>query len=240
MSEAVFKGFPARSEVTPLPNIFFSEVLPEIGSLVEARVILQIFFLLSRRRGYPKFVSLKELSNDPVILKGLLNSSGSVQDLLKEGLESAVGQGILLHVPVNVAGRSDDLYFVNNQGEKEVITRIVEGTLKIPDVVVRAEEQPSVEQPSDIYNLYEQNIGLLTPILAEELQEAEHRYPEDWIQDAFKEAVRANVRNWRYIHSILKRWEREGKKDGKSVRDFRKDRDPDKFIRGKYGHVVRR
>jgi DNA replication protein len=212
MSEAVFKGFPARSEVTPLPNIFFSEVLPEMESIVEARVVLQIFFLLSRRRGYPRFVSLKELSNDAVILKGLRNSSDSVEDLLKGGLESAVRHGILLHVPVNVAGRSDDLYFVNNQGEREVITRIVEGTLKIPDVVVRTEEQPAVEQSSDIYNLYEQNIGLLTPILAEELQEAEHRYPEDWIQDAFKEAVRANVRNWRYIHSILKRWEREDRK----------------------------
>ena len=76
--------------------------------------------------------------------------------------------------------------------------------------------------------------------MAEELQEAEHRYPADWIQEAFREALRANVRNWKYIHSILKRWEREGKKDGKSVRDSRKERDPDKYIRGKYGHVVQR
>jgi DNA replication protein len=138
-----------------------------------------------------------------------------------------------------MGSRSDDLYFINNQGEKDVITRIIEGTLKIPDVVVRKVKLPVIEEPSDIYNLYEQNIGMLTPILAEELQEAEHRYPADWIQDAFKEALRANIRNWRYIHGILKRWEREGKKDGRTVRDSRKERDPDKYVRGKHGHVVR-
>ena len=66
MSEASFKGFPARAEVTPLPNIFFSEVLPQIENLAEVKVVMQVFFLLSRRKGYPRFVSFKELNNDPV------------------------------------------------------------------------------------------------------------------------------------------------------------------------------
>jgi len=85
--------------------------------------------------------------------------------------------------------------------------------LKIRSVQIRTLEEPASEQPRDIYSLYERNIGMLTPILAEELQEAEHRYPPEWIQDAFREAVRANVRNWKYINGILKRWDREGKKD---------------------------
>jgi DNA replication protein len=240
MSETVFQGFPPRAEVTPLPNVFFSEVLPEIGSITEARVVLHIFFLLSRRKGYPRFVSLKELGNDPIILRGLSNSNENTDDWLKTGLDAAVEHGILLQVPVNSSGHSDHLYFINNQAEKDVITRIVEGTLKIPDMIVIKEEQRAAEQPSDIYSLYEQNIGLLTPILAEELQEAEHRYPAEWIKDAFKEALRSNVRNWRYVHGILKRWEREGKKDGRTFRNSRISQDPDKYIKGKYGHVVRR
>jgi DNA replication protein len=239
MSEANFKGFPARAEVTPLPNIFFTEVLPHIENLVEAKAVMQVFFLLSRRKGYPRFVSFKELDSDPVLAKGLRHLAPAAGDLLKQALELAVRNGILLHVPVDMNGRSDDLYFINNQAEKDTINKIVQGTLKIPDVAIRKEEEPAVAQPSDIYNLYEQNIGMLTPIMAEELQEAEHRYPAEWIQEAFREALMANVRNWKYIHSILKRWEREGKKDGKSVRDSRKERDPDKYIRGKYGHVVR-
>jgi DNA replication protein len=239
MSEASFKGFPARAEVTPLPNIFFTEVLPNIENLTEAKAVMQVFFLLSRRKGYPRFVSFKELNSDPVLAKGLRHLVPATGDLLKQALELAVRDGILLHVPVDMSGQPEDLYFINNQAEKDTIAKIVQGTLKIPDVAVRKEEEPEVPQPSDIYNLYEQNIGMLTPILAEELQEAEHRYPAEWIQEAFREALMANVRNWKYIHSILKRWEREGKKDGKSVRDSRKERDPDKYIRGKHGHVVR-
>jgi DNA replication protein len=239
MSGPVFKGFPARAEVTPLPNIFFTEVLPGIQDLAEAKVVMQVFFLLSRRKGYPRFVSYTELSDDPIIAKGLINGEPVAGDLLKQALDTAVREGILLHVPVQSGSRSDDLYFINNQAEKDTIAKIIQGTLKIPDMAVRVASEPEVVQPSDIYNLYEQNIGMLTPIMAEELQEAEHRFPADWIQDAFREALMANVRNWKYIHSILKRWEREGKKDGKPVRDTRKERDPDKYLRGKHGHVVR-
>ncbi len=240
MSETNFKGFPARAEVTPLPNIFFTEVLPGIESLAEAKTVMQTLFLLSRRKGYPRFVSYQELINDPVLMKGLESLPGKSGDLLRNALDLAVKQGILLHIPIETGGRHDDAYFLNNQAEKETIASIMSGALKIPNVAIRKIEESVRELPSDIYNLYEQNIGMLTPIIAEELQEAEHKYPADWIQEAFKEAIRANVRNWKYIHSILKRWEREGKKDGKHLGDSRKERDPDKYIKGKYGHVVQR
>jgi DnaD/phage-associated family protein len=143
-------------------------------------------------------------------------------------------------MPVEVDGKPDEAYFINNEAERDTIARIQEGKLKIPKVAIRKQEMSPVQQPSDIYNLYEQNIGLLTPILAEELQEAEHRYPQEWIEEAFRIALRSNIRNWKYINGILKRWEREGKQDGKYVGDTRQERDPDKYIRGKYGHMVQR
>ena len=238
--DSSFKGFPPRAEVTPLPNIFFSEVLPLMEDAVEVKVVMQIFFLLSRRKGYPRFVRFSELIHDPVIIKGLRETTGNLEIMLKKALDTAVQAGILMHTPIDVQQLSDDVYFINNQAERETIRKILEGSLKIAQVEIRKVEEPAQVQPSDIYNLYEQNIGMLTPILAEELQEAEHRYPAEWIQEAFREAVRANVRSWKYIHSILKRWEREGNKDGKPVGDTRQERDPDKYIRGKYGHMVRR
>jgi DNA replication protein len=235
-----FKGFPPRVEVTPLPNVFFSEVLLIISSLLELKAVMQIFFLLSRRKGYPRFVSFIELGRNAVIAGELRKMTGDADALLRSALESAVTHGILLHIPIDVDGESDDAYFINNQAEKDTISKIMSGTLKIPRVEIRVQEEPASEQPRDIYSLYESNIGMLTPILAEELQEAEHLYPPEWIQDAFREALRANVRNWKYIHGILKRWEREGRKDGKPVGDSQKEGDPDKYIRGKYGHMVRR
>ena len=147
MSEASFKGFPARAEVTPLPNIFYTEVLPHIENLAEAKTVMQVFFLLSRRKGYPRFVSLKELNSDPVLVKGLHHLAPTTGDLIKQALELAVQDSILLHIPVDMSGQSDDLYFINNQAEKDTIAKIVQGTLKIPDVAVRKEEEPEVEQP---------------------------------------------------------------------------------------------
>jgi DNA replication protein len=239
MTESNFSGFPPRVDVTPLPNLFFSELLPLMENTAEIKVLMHIFFLLSRRRGFPKFVSYQELSSDPIIIKSLSALTSNMNDILKESLELAVKHRVLISIPITINDRSDHAYFINNLSEKETFAKIADGMLKIPDIAIRKEEPITVDE-SDIYNLYEQNIGMLTPIMAEELQDAEHRYPPDWIQDAFKEAVRANVRNWKYINSILKRWEREGKKDGQSVRDSRKERDPDKYVRGKHGHVVRR
>jgi len=240
MSETEFKGFPPRPEVTPLPNIFFSEVLPRMESPAEIKVVMQVFFLLSRKKGYPRFVSFEELRGDPVLVKGLGSYSGDLRELIGDALEDADRHGILLHIPVDLEGKPDEAYFINNEAEKDTIAKIREGKLKIPRIAIRKVEEAAVEQPSDIYNLYEQNIGILTPILAEELQEAEHRYPPEWIQEAFRIALRSNVRNWKYINGILKRWEREGKSDGKSVRNYRKERDPDGYIKGKYGHMVQR
>jgi DnaD/phage-associated family protein len=94
------------------------------------------------------------------------------------------------------------------------------------------------ERPN-IYVLYEQNIGLLTPIMAEKLQEAEGRYPKEWIEAAFEEAVLNNKRNWRYIERILERWTAEGRQSGKDRRPVAQSLDPDKYTKGKYAFLFR-
>jgi DnaD/phage-associated family protein len=80
---------------------------------------------------------------------------------------------------------------------------------------------------------------MLTPMIAEELREAEKIYPESWIRDAIKEAVSQGKRKWSYIAAILERWSTDGRDDGAHRRDFKKT-DTDKYIKGKYGHMVRR
>jgi DNA replication protein len=70
--------------------------------------------------------------------------------------------------------------------------------------------QVQIERPN-IFVLYEQNIGLLSPLIADELQDAADHYPADWIEGAFREAVQHNKRKWSYIRAILRRWETEGR-----------------------------
>lgn len=61
----------------------------------------------------------------------------------------------------------------------------------------------SVSTTPNIFQLYEQNIGIVQPILVDELKEAEKEYPAQWIQEAFLEAANRNARNWKYISKIL-------------------------------------
>ena len=112
------------------------------------------------------------------------------------------------------------------------------GPARPPVLRVRA------QRPS-IFSLYEQNIGLLTPLLAEQLVEAERRYPAGWIEAAFIEAVNHNKRSWSYVRRILETWEQEGQphgngKLGPGGRRAAGHLDPDKYLRGKYAHLFRR
>jgi DNA replication protein len=134
-------------------------------------------------------------------------------ETLRRALNSAVEHGTLLHSTLNINGVLEDVYSLTADNR-----------------------QPSA---INIFALYEQNIGIITPIIAEELKEAEKLYPPQWIEEAFKEAVVLNKRSWKYIARILERWASEGKDSGEYKRDIKKD-DPDKYIKGKYGHMVRR
>ena len=69
---------------------------------------------------------------------------------------------------------------------------------------------------TSIFKIYEENIGLVTPLVAESLAEAEKRYSSQWIVEAFKLATTRNKRSWAYISRILERWFIEGKTYGDS------------------------
>jgi len=66
----------------------------------------------------------------------------------------------------------------------------------------------------EIFKVYEQEIGALTPFVREEVIDAIEHYPRDWILEAIRESAKSNARNWKYALAILKRWKAEGyKKD---------------------------
>jgi DnaD/phage-associated family protein len=67
---------------------------------------------------------------------------------------------------------------------------------------------------SKTFAAYEENIGALTAMISETLQDAEREFSEAWILDAIMLAVKNNKRNWRYCDTILKRWKADGKDAG--------------------------
>jgi DNA replication protein len=207
-----------------------------MGSLAELKVVLHIFWRLYQKRGTPRFVTYREMAGDKTLMEGIEESEND--DALRGALASAAERGVLLHLPLEREGEPEDVYFVNTEANREVIARVENGELSL-GALPRTQPYVKEERPN-VFTLYEQNIGMLTPMIAEELKEAEEMYPAPWIEDAFKEAVSLNKRSWRYIARILQRWSSEGKESGESRRDSKKKRDPDRYVKGKYGHLVER
>ncbi len=227
-----FSGFPRRMRFTPVPNLFFSQLLPQIDDIAELKVTLHIFWALYRKKGYPRFVTYGELLGDKTLMAGL--GDGQV---LRRSLAQAVSRGTLLHLALDRGERSEDLYFSNTEADREAVAKIERRELDLGALPRREPCLEAKERPN-IFTLYEENIGMLTPMIAEELKEAEKLYPASWVEEAFREAVSRNKRSWRYVSRILERWAAEGKEHGEPGRDSKEDRD--KYIKGRYGHVVKR
>ena len=234
-----FSGFPVKMEFTSIPNIFFSSLLPQIEDITELKVTLHILEILYRKRGYPRFVTYKELLGSANLLNSLKQASKPSPDALRDALELATKRETLLHLALDREGATEDIYFLNANHDRQTIAKIQSGTLQLPGLKLDKQDYIETEEQPDLFTLYEQNIGLLTPMIADELREAEKLYPESWIKDAIKEAVSLNKRNIRYIMRILENWSTEGRSDGTHKRNSKKT-DPDKYIKGKYGHMVKR
>lgn len=238
-----FSGFPARMQFTPIPNLFLSRLLPQISNIAELKTTLYIFGSLYGKRGYPRFTTYRELGGNTSLMsslkEGCYEQPKPTDEVLREALAMAVKRGTILHIVLVTDGMPEDIYFLNTESDRQVVAKIRNGELALAGLKAGGQILDVTTEPApDIFSLYEENIGMLTPLVAEELREAEKLYPQSWIRDAIKEAVKQNKRKWSYISAILESWSAEGKSDGTYRRDSKTD--PDKYSQQKYGHMVRR
>ena len=240
--EKNFNGFPRNSESIPVPSPFFTFVMPDIQEINELKIALQVFWLLAHKKGIPRFTTVEELTRCRYFTRGLKNSEASIPgpENIKLALDSLVKKNVLLTAKLKNADKTKDLFFLNMEPDRTYLNKILTGELNIPDLSLQRVENEDSELVDNIYSVYEKNIGIITPMIAEEIKKAEETYPADWITDAIKEAVNNNKRNWRYITAILERWTTEGRSNGEAGRHTKKERDRDRFIKGKYGHLVNR
>jgi DNA replication protein len=219
-----FSGFPGgKLRLTQVPNLFFSELLPIIDNLPELKVTLYAFWALTQKEGQVRYLRLTDFLNDPTFVKGLGPTSEMATGALVDGLERAIARGTFLQISIESADGNMDLYFLNTEKGRSAVDGITKGEWRpTPD-----DSEPVtllVERPN-IFVLYEQNIGALTPMIVDELKDAEQTYPMRWIEDAIRIAVENNARKWRYVQTILERWRLEGKQetDGINRRDTQKE-----------------
>ncbi len=212
-----FAGFPAGGRATTIPSVFFSHVLPYIQDDAELRVSLYVFYALGRRKGYPRFVTLNELRAESPLM-ATLGEDNDPTERLEAGLGLAVERGTLLSLDIEHTGRQERMYLLNTPSGRRSIEQLQDGRIDLGRVLPPVQQAPLLER-ANIYQLYEENIGPLSPVVAQELHEAEELYPLEWIEEALNEAALQNKRSWRYAAAILQRWATEGRKRETAGRD---------------------
>ncbi len=203
-----FRGFPKGSlRFVSVPDLFFTQLVPQIDDLAELKVTLHILWLHARYTR--EAISLHELAADETLLHSLAPFGETVQKTLDEALEKAVRRGSLIQAEYEDDTGRHTLYFLNSERGRQAQQKLTTGHLHIN--LNPLTEQPSPDERPNIFRLYEDNIGLVSPILADELHEAEATYPPEWIAEAFKIAAEHNARHWKYVRAVLERMATSGR-----------------------------
>lgn len=206
-----FPGFPIGMRQLPVPAPMLGPVLVDITDRAELVCTLRFFWHQAQAKGFPRVVPGAVLASDDVLL-GALGSAAAIA----RGFVLAVERGTLMSC---VAADGAAAYALNTPEQR---ARLQAAALPAPGaapaVATGAADIAHREAPPNVYTLYEQHIGLLTPMIADALRDAEATYPAEWIVEAVREAVTLNHRSWRYIQSILERWMQEGRGHGAATR----------------------
>lgn len=209
-----FAGFGSTETFTEIPDTLLRDLLPEIEDAAEWKVTLHALYRIQHMEGRARYLRASDFA-----------ALGPADEVAR-GLDRAVRRGTLLRVE----SQGQALYFLNSPRGRAAAQSLEAGQWSPSDEPAAAPSRPN------IFVLYEQNIGPLTPLLADALREAEAEYPPDWIEDALREAVAHNKRNWKYVQAILKRWKEEGRAEEQTRRDAQKDRR--RYVEGEFADFV--
>jgi DNA replication protein len=198
-----FKGFPSgKAQTVAIHSQFISELVPQIENLAELKLCLFCYYALLQKEGHYRYLRRDDLLSSKELMQGLGDEA-----VLDTALAEAVEHGFLLAAEVSLEWGRERLYFVNTAKGRSAVEQIEAGRWK-PSEIEAVEILP--ERPS-IFRLYEENIGALTPMIAERLKAAEDDFSYEWIVEAIDLAIDNNKRKWAYINAILERWKQEGR-----------------------------
>jgi len=203
----MFKGFSDSETFSQIPDSFFRQLLIEIMDADELKVTLYALWRIEHMDS--PFRALCESDFD-------MQDLGLNLDEIHSGLVKAEKRGSLL----KAIHATDVFYFLNSPRGRAAAEAFAKGQWRDSAQINSA----PLERPN-IFQLYEENIGPLTPLIADALKDAEQIYSETWLAEAIELAVKNNKRNWKYCEAILKRWKEEGRGEKQNRPDVKKDRE---------------
>lgn len=247
-----FGGFLIATDPSvSIPRTFFTDVLPQIKDIGEIHVTLAVFRLSAEAGGIEQPVADQQIKRDPAV-RAALRVPGSPREpdlKIQTGLDLAVGRATLLQFVSATGDQRQIWYYVNTPANQGLVAAMARGAVAPPPALWEGQVRPEIvpDRPN-VFRLYEQNVGLLTPLIADHLIDALERFPPDWIEDAILEAVSYNKRSWRYIQRILEQWQARGRGDGREQDGFNEANqrrhedhlDPDQYRNGRHLNRARR
>ncbi len=230
-----FRGFPeGKVRFTSIPEPFFSELLPEIDHLGELKVTIYVLWRFNQMEGTFRYLRRANFLEDPAFMRGLNENPKDAEAQLDEALEHCVKRGSLLKANLEMEGSQEIFYFLNSPKGRAAVQAIARGEWRSTGDPLTPLD--FIQEQPNIFRLYEEHIGLLTPMIAETLREAENTYPARWLEDAVRLAVENNVRRWSYVEAILRRWQEGGRYDREDRRDTEKDRR--RYVEGEFSDFI--
>ncbi|MFZ5878453.1 MAG: DnaD domain-containing protein [Chloroflexota bacterium] len=190
-----FNGFNSTETFTSMPDTLFRELLAEIEDADELKATLHALWRIEHQEGQLRFLRVEDFGG------------------FASGVDKAVSRGSLLKVQTG-----DGTFILLNSPRGRMAAEAIQSGRINPSQI---QHMPPVEH-SNIFQLYEENIGVLTPLIADMLREAESEYPQPWFAEAFEIAVAKNARSWKYVEAVLRRWKEKGY-DGKNRKDAVQD-----------------
>ncbi len=230
-----FVGFPeGKVQFTSIPDLFFRSLLPLIDHLGELKTTLYAFWFLDHMEGTFRYMRRQNFLEDQNFMTSLAEDPQQAGTNLEEALARCLQRKTFIKATLELETGAEDFYFLNTPKGRAAVQAIVRGEWRHSgDPASPLELLP---EAANIYNLYEENIGPLTPMIAETLQDAEEIYPNKWIEDAVRIAVENNVRRWSYVDAILKSWQEGGRDERKDRRDTEKDRR--RYVEGEFSDFI--
>lgn len=212
---ALRNGFPDDSRSTPVPNLVFGPVLEELDDAAALKCLLRAFWLHSQKRSFPRYITRGEMLVDRTMSRSLASARLRTEDALDDALDKLEDMGLLIHLRMRQGDGAQDVYVPNNREGRRAAEHVEAAGLGVAARPAVRQRQEPASKPN-IFALYEENIGIIVPMMADRLKGAEATYPAAWIEEAFREAVARNARNWKYIEKILTNWDKEGRDRGES------------------------
>ena len=194
--------------MVPVPAAVFGPLVERVTDAATLRCALRAIFVLHRKQSAPggrgrlAVVTAAELAADPALGLG--------------GDEAAAERALASLAELGALVRAESGYALDTAANRRALASEAGWRGGWQDGPGPWDPAPTGDVPRpNLFQLYEENIGVITPMASERLKDMEAEYPAEWIVEAFGQAVVSNARSLRYVEAVLRRWRDDGRGDGK-------------------------